>query len=115
VRRVCPHCRETYLATDEHARMIGFGALEGKLPIVARGAGCRRCGGRGMRGRSAAFELMPMSDTLREITLRTSSADVLREAAIQEGMMGMREAAMCKVLDLEVAPEEAIRVFASEE
>jgi type IV pilus assembly protein PilB len=115
LRKVCPHCRETYLATDEHAEMIGLGAEEGRLPIVARGAGCRRCGGRGMRGRTATFEVMPMTDRLREASLRTTSSSDLREVALQEGMVGMRSAAMKKVLELEVAPEEAIRVLSSEE
>jgi type II secretory ATPase GspE/PulE/Tfp pilus assembly ATPase PilB-like protein len=82
---------------------------------VQAGKGCNRCGGRGLRGRSAAFEIMPMSDTLRELVLKRVSGADLRGTAISEGMQTMRDSGRRKVLDGTTTPEEVLRVLFTED
>jgi type II secretory ATPase GspE/PulE/Tfp pilus assembly ATPase PilB-like protein len=115
LRTICPGCKETYLASQEMVQAYGLPMENGRPPLVARGRGCRRCGGRGMKGRTAVFEVMPMTDALRDMILHGASGAQLATAAAQAGMVTMRQAGIRKVLDLAVAPEEALRVLSDEE
>jgi type II secretory ATPase GspE/PulE/Tfp pilus assembly ATPase PilB-like protein len=80
-------------------------------PILAAGIGCAKCGGRGMRGRTAVYELMQMSETLREMTLKRCSGSQLRAQAIAEGMLTMRDAGLRKALEGVTTLEEVSRVL----
>jgi type IV pilus assembly protein PilB len=115
LRTICSGCKETYLASPEMVQAYGLPMEDGRPPLVARGRGCRRCNGRGMRGRTAVFEIMHMNDAIRDLVLHGASGAQLWDSAVQSGMMTMRQAGMRKVLDLSVAPEEAMRVLSHEE
>lgn len=110
---ICPNCRTSFPLSQVEADSLGLGRNV-HIPFVSRGTGCRRCGDRGFRGRTGAFELMPISDELRNMVLRCESASHLTNQAIAEGMVSMREAAIRKVADQWVPPEEVMRVFAEE-
>jgi len=115
LRRLCLHCREPYTPTRELANAVGLPVVGDRLPELSRGQGCRRCGGRGMRGRTAAFEVMPITDRVRELVLRGASGSELAAQATEEQRLSMREAAVQKVLDHVTTPEEVLRVFAQGE
>jgi type IV pilus assembly protein PilB len=116
LRNVCPSCKETFVLSEDQAHAMGLDDNETSLPLVAKGRGCRRCNNRGMRGRTAAYEIMSMDDDIRRLVLKgSSSMELMHHAVGGGGMMTMREAAIRKVMNLEVAPEEAVRVFAEEE
>lgn len=115
LRKVCPHCIEEMPLLPELAQAMGLPMPEGKPPTVARGMGCKRCDGRGTRGRQAAYEVMTMTDGLRELILSGTSGSELHAKAVAEGMQTMRMAALQKVLDHTVPPEEVMRVFAHAE
>ena len=86
------------------------------MPVkFARGKGCRRCGNRGTKGRTAAYEIMPMTDTIRAMVLKRCSGAEISAEAVVEGMITMRQSGLRKVLDLDVAPEEMARVLAQED
>ena len=80
-------------------------------PVLATGAGCAKCGGRGMRGRTAVYEIMQMSDTIRELTLKRAAGSHLRAQAIAEGMLTMRDAGLRKALEGVTTLEEVSRVL----
>jgi type IV pilus assembly protein PilB len=115
VRTICLSCRETRAASLATVEAFGLPMREGKPPLLAVGRGCAKCSGRGMRGRTAIYEVMPMSETLRERVLQRASSALLRGQAISEGMVTMREAATRKVLEGITTPEEVARVLFSEE
>jgi len=112
LRTTCTACRETEPLAQELVATLG-------LPpgdyTVARGTGCRRCGGRGTVGRTAVYELMRMSDGLRQAVLRGAAGDEVYQLAVSEGMESMRETALKKMLDHIVAPEEVLRVLSYSE
>lgn len=116
LRVLCPHCRETYRPSMAEGMTLGIEpGPDGQMPILARAAGCRRCGERGMRGRTAAMEIFAMTDAMRAEVLRGSSGSLLSELAQREGMMTMRESAIHKALELQISSSEIMRVFAEEE
>ena len=80
-----------------------------------RGVGCRRCGGRGTRGRSAAIEIMSMSDGIRNLVLDGAAGGQVYAKACEEGMVTMRESAVRKAREGLVSPAEIVRVFAQED
>jgi type IV pilus assembly protein PilB len=114
LRTICPHCKEDRPVNRGVIEALGLpmGNLPGKLPI---GAGCEKCGGRGMKGRTAVYELMPMSDKLRELVLAGGSGDQLHGQAIADGMMTMRDSGVQKVLQGITTPDEVVRVLFSED
>lgn len=115
MRTLCSHCRETYLPDPGEAFVAGIPVTDGVVPRLARASGCRRCNGRGTRGRSAAMEIMPMSDPLRNLVLDGASGAALYQQAVSEGMSTMRESAIRKALDLQIPASEIVRVFAQED
>lgn len=115
LRRICPHCAEEYVAPNETLRAIGYSTDHGRVLTLMRGRGCRRCGGRGMRGRSAAYEVLLVSDQLREMMVQGATGPELVARARAEGLQTMRESALKKVLDGTTTPEELVRVFAQGE
>ena len=111
MRSLCPHCREAYVPDAEEAAAAGVPLGE----TMYRGVGCRRCGGRGTRGRSAAVELMSMSDGIRSLVLEGASGMQVYAKACEEGMATMRESAVRKAREGIVSPAEIVRVFAQED
>ncbi|MBI3924015.1 MAG: Flp pilus assembly complex ATPase component TadA [Armatimonadetes bacterium] len=87
-RRICFHCRRE----DAPTRIPG---LEGE--IVYRGQGCPRCRKTGYSGRTGVFELMPVSYAIRSSLAQGPNLDELRQLALAEGMLTLREAARRKV------------------
>src|SRR5574341_1494922 len=61
------------------------------------GAGCFECGGTGFRGRTAIYELLDLSDRIREMILAKRSTSEIKRAAREEGMTFLRESAVEKM------------------
>jgi type II secretory ATPase GspE/PulE/Tfp pilus assembly ATPase PilB-like protein len=114
LRTICSSCREVYPATQELVDALEIEIPGGGLPTFARGVGCKRCGGRGTRGRTGAMEIVTMSDALRQMVLRDVSGSELYDQALTEGMVTMRQAAIRKVIDHQVPAQEIVRVFSKE-
>jgi type IV pilus assembly protein PilB len=53
-------------------------------------AGCPRCNGSGYKGRIGVYEVMVLSEEIRAMTIERTSADVIRDTAISQGMMPLR-------------------------
>jgi type IV pilus assembly protein PilB len=112
VRLVCPACRELYEPTPSMLERLGINRDEvGNESLwFARGKGCSACHNAGYRGRVAVYEVMKISDALRDLTLQRASAVMLREVAIAEGMRTMQSSGIQKVLQQATTPEEILRV-----
>jgi type II secretory ATPase GspE/PulE/Tfp pilus assembly ATPase PilB-like protein len=115
VRQVCPYCSETIRIKEDEALALGLPEEENAVYQVARGRGCRRCGERGMKGRTAAYEVFALTEGIRQLVLDGAASTTLFDQAKYEGMMTMYESAVRKVSDLQVPPEELVRVFATGE
>jgi general secretion pathway protein E len=108
VRRVCDQCREAYDPPREAVRRL---AGDDPLPAAfLRGAGCPACRGTGYRGRTGIYELLVMSDALRDAVVRRASRGEIRALARREGMQPMQVDAWHKVQDGATTVEEVLRV-----
>jgi type IV pilus assembly protein PilB len=97
VRRVCVHCRESFAPPPEQLeflRQFGDSATRGDF---ARGAGCNFCSQTGYLDRIGVYELMPITEPLRELILERASHEDLRKLARAEGMRTLQEEAAALV------------------
>jgi type IV pilus assembly protein PilB len=113
-RRVCMDCRQPHEIDEE--TLVPYGhppSGRGKL-TVHKGKGCPTCNFTGMKGRVAIYEVMPISQGLRDMILKNVSTAELRQAAQSEGMKTLRQAGLLKVLEGVTTVEEVLRVTVSE-
>ena len=116
VRVVCPSCKEYYVPPPDFLSSLAVnGASLPEGAKLARGAGCQECNQLGYRGRTAVYEVMRMSDPLREAVLQKKSAVAVRELARHEGMKTMKESALAKAVQGVTSAEEILRVIYVEE
>ena len=108
VRRVCPHCSRMTRAPIEgqlaYQKEIGEERVE-----FLFGRGCNTCANTGYMGRTAAFEIMPVSEEIRRILLTGASAAQIRAQAVEEGMESMWRDGMVKVKAGITTPDEVLR------
>jgi type II secretory ATPase GspE/PulE/Tfp pilus assembly ATPase PilB-like protein len=99
VRRVCDRCREVFTAESEHVAALGEDApaLQGKG--LSRGRGCLACKQTGHLGRSAVFEVLELSKSIRRMVLDGLNEDQIKQRAIGEGLTTLRKSGIKKVLD----------------
>ncbi|MGH2399312.1 MAG: GspE/PulE family protein, partial [bacterium] len=109
-RMICSNCKESYVPPVEALHRLSLQPEEGEEIVFYRGKGCDRCKGSGYKGRTGIFELMVMTDTLRDLILKGASAIQLRDLAITEGMKTLREDGILKVLEGITTIDELLRV-----
>ncbi|MCC6727971.1 MAG: type II/IV secretion system protein [Chthonomonadales bacterium] len=115
LRKVCVGCAEPCDPDPALLRSLGVGPERLGNATFQRGRGCPRCGGRGYKGRTAAFEVMRISDRLRQAVLSNAGGAVLKDIAQQDGMASMRESGIRKALEGSTTLDEVCRVLLSEE
>jgi type IV pilus assembly protein PilB len=93
VRRICEHCRENYSPSAEELALLR--AINGMRPDggFIRGRGCNFCAQTGFLERTGVYEMMPVSDRIRELIVERGSHDEIRKTARSEGMRTLQEEA----------------------
>jgi len=109
VRRVCPACREPSPVPVPALVKIGFNPEEAASVTTMRGRGCEACSNTGYKGRIGLYEVMEMTDDVRELVLVGASAIELRRKAIEEGMVTLRQSGLTKIKDGVTTIEEVLR------
>ncbi|MGH9329543.1 MAG: type IV-A pilus assembly ATPase PilB [Vicinamibacterales bacterium] len=97
VRRVCGKCREDHPTPAQALVEAGFTHDESSSVVPKKGAGCEQCNNTGYKGRVGLYEVMEITDELRELILVGASALELRRKAIEEGMITLRRSGLLKV------------------
>jgi type II secretory ATPase GspE/PulE/Tfp pilus assembly ATPase PilB-like protein len=113
VRVICPKCKEQYKPPIDAVKRLGIPTDEGSPVTFYRGRGCEHCKGSGYKGRIGVYELMIVTDQIRDLILKRSSSYEIREAAIKGGMKTLKEDAMEKILLGTTSLEESLRVIYS--
>ena len=110
VRRICPDCKEPF--EMEAAELTAMGLDIGKEGPVElhRGKGCLKCRGTGYRGRTGAFEVLPITEAIRKHITAECDVEALRDMARKEGMVTLRENAIKKLLEGRTTYQEVLRV-----
>jgi type IV pilus assembly protein PilB len=109
IRVLCTACKGQYEARDTDLRILGL-PIDTPLKLSA-GSGCAECANLCYKGRTGAFELMVMTDAVRELVLSRKPAGAISEAATADGMQTLRGAIIRKVLDGVTSIEELQRVM----
>ncbi|HQF56003.1 MAG TPA: type II secretion system protein GspE, partial [Fibrobacteria bacterium] len=110
VRKICPDCKvpdpdktpalQRLLRIDDET----FAKLQ-----LMKGKGCDSCGGSGYKGRQGVYEIMPISPAIKQLIIDRSSIDEIRQAAVADGVLTLRAAAL-RLLELgQTTAQEVIR------
>ena len=109
VRRICANCAEPSTAPRDTLVHLGFEEAELDALTLMSGRGCARCNDTGYRGRVGLFEVMVVSDVIRELILKGVSSRELRQQAIEEGMLGLRASGLRKIAAGQTTVQEVTR------
>ena len=97
VRVLCADCKRPAVPADAAAARVRPRPRHLPGPGVLRAGGCPECGGTGFLGRTAVAEMLDMSDRIRQMILERRPAAEIKQAAREEGMTFLRDAALEKV------------------
>jgi type IV pilus assembly protein PilB len=123
-RKVCKDCKyeikpraeqiAQFGITPELLRRLELPHINDKNMLFYKGKGCESCNNTGMKGRIGVYEVLLMTERLREVILNGGSTDDIRKQAIDEGMLSLRESALRKALIGMTTIEEVLRVTMGE-
>jgi type IV pilus assembly protein PilB len=109
VRRICTQCKKDEPHASQALVEAGFTPDEAKSVIPKKGGGCEKCNNTGYKGRVGLYEVMEITDELRELVLVGASGLELRRKAVDEGMITLRRSGLHKVMDGVTTIEEVAR------
>ena len=109
IRTICKNCKEETHVPPEGLIEIGFSPEEAAGISAYRGRGCKVCNGTGYKGRIGLYEVMEITEDLRELIIIGASAMELRRRAIELGMITLRESGLCKLRDGVTTIEEVVK------
>jgi type IV pilus assembly protein PilB len=114
VRRICPDCKEPHTPSPEALRRVETETgLDLSGSAFYRGRGCGTCRQTGYKGRTGLFEILAVTEPLREVIARPASASVLRQTAREDGMITMLQDGVEKAAAGITTLEEVLRVLSS--
>ncbi|HEY0097674.1 MAG TPA: type IV-A pilus assembly ATPase PilB [Pyrinomonadaceae bacterium] len=109
IRRVCTECKEVLPTPAEALVEIGFTQDEARDLKVYKGKGCAKCNNTGYKGRVGLYEVMEITDDIRELILIGASALELRKRAVESGMLTLRQSGLMKIRNGVTTLEEVVR------
>ena len=110
VRVICPWCKRSFQLPD-HCVERDFLGVSGKVPVTLyRGSGCSYCAQTGYIGRMAIQELLPITQVQRNMIIARASAEEIKHSAVQQGMVGITQDGIQKVLIGLTTIQEVMRV-----
>ena len=109
VRTICNGCKVNYEPGSDVLEELGLGSTDLQGKRFSYGKGCRACNGTGYKGRTAIYEMMIMSEALREMVIKGVSSDELRDQGRREGMQTLRSSGLRAIFDGLTTVEEVIR------
>jgi type IV pilus assembly protein PilB len=109
VRRVCPKCKAPNPLPPQALVDVGFSPEDAERVTPMRGEGCDGCNQTGYKGRIGLYEVMEVTEELRELILVGASALELRRKAVEEGMISLRQSGLRKIAAGVTTIEEVVR------
>ena len=109
IRRICKDCKVEHHLPPEGLVEVGFSPEEAKQLKTYKGSGCKTCNNTGYKGRVGLYEVMEVTDEIRELILIGASALELRKRAIEDGMITLRESGLHKIRNGITTLEEVVR------
>ncbi len=109
VRRLCKDCKEEVNMPAQALVDIGYGPEEAPKVKLYKGRGCTTCNNTGYKGRVGLYEVMEITDAMREMILTGASSIELKNKAIEEGMITLRGSGLRKIKAGQTTVEEVVR------
>jgi len=109
VRRICTSCKEFYEPSREILMELELSPSQVEGKKFAYGKGCPKCNGTGYKGRLAIFEMMLVSDAIRNLIMDGAPTAQLRTVSREEGMRTLRESGLLAIFDFTTSVEEVLR------
>jgi len=114
VRTICPHCRTSYRPDPQLLNQLFEDEEVPSDATFFRGRGCSHCMQVGYLGRTGLYELLEVTDPIRQLITSNADATLIRQQAVRMGMQPLRRAGLIKVLSGETTVEEILRVTQEE-
>ena len=109
VRRICKDCKEEYVPDADTLADLELTSDQVVGKTFFRGRGCDKCSGSGYKGRLGLYELLVMTDELRDLVVRNASTEEIRDLARKAGMVTLRDSGMVNMFEGHTTPDEVIR------
>jgi general secretion pathway protein E len=110
VRRLCPKCKEAYAPSDIELHEAGITRAFVEGHTIYRSKGCSACLSTGYKGRAGIYELLTVSESVRQLVMSGANAGIIRRKAIEEGLKTLRDDGIRQVLSGNTALDEVMRV-----
>jgi len=114
VRTICPDCKEKLLLKEvmkgiKETTREAMEVIE-RPEYIFKGKGCENCKFTGYRGRMAIYEILPITEEIRDLIVDKASASVIKKKAIEQGMRSLAHEGWAKIAQGLTTPEEVMRV-----
>lgn len=109
VRRICKSCKTAYEPEHELVEMLDMDPLEIADKDFFYGKGCGRCSDTGYQGRIGLFEMMVVSDAIRDLISNSAPTLVIKQKALEQGMRGLRNSGLRAIFDGHSTIEEVLK------
>ncbi|KPJ62828.1 MAG: pilus assembly protein PilB [Planctomycetes bacterium DG_23] len=109
IRKICTQCKSEYAPSKDELMELQLNPEDVAERKFYYGRGCKSCNHTGYHGRTGIFEIMSISDELRELISYDISTSRLRQAAVRTGMRTLRESGLLKIYDGVTTIEEVAR------
>jgi type IV pilus assembly protein PilB len=114
LRKICAACKQPIPTPKDELRTLGAKDEEIDQAACTRGVGCAVCNGSGYKGRIAMYEVMTLSDPLKELILQGASGAELKAEAMRRGMRTLRMSGITKICQGTSSVEEVARITAAD-
>lgn len=108
VRRICPHCADDELLTEEQALALRIPGTRGRRLRIKKPVGCVKCRYTGYLGRTGLFEVMPVTPRIQNLVNERASTQDIKREALNDGMLTLREYGIKKLARGETTFEEIL-------
>jgi type IV pilus assembly protein PilB len=109
VRTICKKCRTPFEPTESQLSLLNLSPHAIGDKVFYYGRGCSGCNDTGYRGRQGIFELLKVSDSLRMLINERVPAVVLRQKAVEYGMITLRQDGLRSIFDGDTTIEEVVK------
>jgi type IV pilus assembly protein PilB len=109
VRKICSNCRTPYEPSESVLRQIGLAVHEVGDKNFYYGTGCEQCNNTGYKGRKGIYELLDITEPIRELITSRAPSVVIRQKAIELGMSTLRADGLRSIFDGETTIEEVLK------
>jgi type IV pilus assembly protein PilB len=109
IRKICPNCKTAYEPNEATLTQLGLSPHEIGDKSFYYGKGCDSCNQTGYRGRKGIYELLDITDPIRELINQRAPSVVLKQKAIELGMTTLRQDGLRCIFDGETTIEEILK------